>query len=1049
MKKAENLRLSRQSQRAPVTDEETHFALSEFSIYRPRTSSPNNPWNKTAYDLELVPLNHLKTNRGCDQFLFDGLLQVGNSRRYVKAIPFNILATDGYGDLNKSTTTSWIQSTSAATARVWYRLQEPSIEYQRYHEAFQWVATFAKHFVDFCSRKDNVCLRSFQKDFYTWIRDIHGGCRVFQRWLRQYPQTDFRTVVTAHTEYLWKEATDVNSELRRLKIWRECDPRQLNAIPLQLSTNLKNTASSKTIVTEFVYNCFRETYFAQVLQIFDPEKAATTKAHRNRCRELKFLDYQPSDLKPKNPNILRSGEIQTGDVVCVPRDTETAWRDKAEMWFAYVQKIRNDGGQAILDVLWLYRPTDTTLGNQSYPFCNELFLSDHCNCHSDNLYASDIIGKIDVRWSPTSIPNEYFVRQTYQTEDQSFVTLRRSHFYCEHTSSTQTTKIDSIRAMYRMGDTVLALAYRNSQPILEPCVIQRHLNNEKTRVRKLLRRKRDFQDYTSKENELVWTDDIVEIPTKNICRICQIRFFSHKSKPPTPYDREGQVDCFFISSRKVSGQSGSNLKELSEPFPEGMNIGFDPSERLKYPPLDMLSLFSGGGNFDRGLEEGGALNTRWTVEWDRVALHTYKANCKDGHLPAFFLGPVDEYLHRAMSGNDSSLIAKIGEVLAIAAGNPCKGFSKLQRDTYSDESILNASKVASVASFIDHYRPIYAILENVPEMGRNLGKQKPQNVLSQLLCTLVGMGYQVRQYLLNAWSYGNPQSRRRLFITIAAPHFTPIAHPPLTHSDPAEIAGHSLGQLVNGERFGVARSEITPFDFVSAREATKDLPDIGDAHVRVCIPYPDHRLSIGGAPINRLISSVIPTFPRSQNLRKVMMAARNGSILPLPRRVVQYFTERSETCRKYKNKSWGRANPDGLFPTIITRIDPADAIVGQSSLHWEEPRPLSIMDARRAQGVPDSEVILGWPSAQLEINGNGVARAPALCMGMGLREAWLTNSPQLVTRATKNLIAITSTVISNAYPNPVSAATERPPSPEVVIPVGQFHLEQRLVHGLD
>jgi len=413
----------------PVTDEEIHFELSEFSIYRPRTSSSTNPWNRVASDLELVPLNDLKTRGGCDQLLFDGLLQVGNNRRHVKAIPFNVLAIDGYTDLNSSTITSWIQSPKASEARVWYHLQEPSIEYRRYHEAFQWVATFAKHFVDFCSQNDNVCLRSFQNDFYTWVRGIHGSCRIFRFWLRQYNRTDFRTVVAAHTEYLWKEATNVNSELRWLKIWCECDPRQLNAIPLQLSANLKGTRFCKTIVTEFVYNCFRDFYFAQVLQTFNSYKTAITKAHGKRCQELGFLDYQPSDLKRQNPKILKSDEIATGDVVCIPRDTETAWRDKAETWFAYVQNIRNEKGKALLDVLWLYRPTDTTLGDQVYPFCNELFLSDHCNCHSDNLYASDTIGKVHVKWSPTSIPEGHFVRQTYQTEDQSFVTLRQCHFH--------------------------------------------------------------------------------------------------------------------------------------------------------------------------------------------------------------------------------------------------------------------------------------------------------------------------------------------------------------------------------------------------------------------------------------------------------------------------------------------------------------------------------------------------------------------------------------------------------------------------------------------
>lgn len=43
------------------------------------------------------------------------------------------------------------------------------------------------------------------------------------------------------------------------------------------------------------------------------------------------------------------------------------------------------------------------------------------------------------------------------------------------------------------------------------------------------------------------------------------------------------------------------------------------------------------------------------------------------------------------------------------------------------------------------------------------------NVFSQLLCCLVGMGYQCQQFTLDAWSFGSPQSRTRLFLSIAAP----------------------------------------------------------------------------------------------------------------------------------------------------------------------------------------------------------------------------------------------------------------------------------------
>jgi len=51
------------------------------------------------------------------------------------------------------------------------------------------------------------------------------------------------------------------------------------------------------------------------------------------------------------------------------------------------------------------------------------------------------------------------------------------------------------------------------------------------------------------------------------------------------------------------------------------------------------------------------------------------------------------------------------------------------------------------------------------------------------------------------------------------------------------------------------------------------------------------------------------------------------------------------------------------------------------------------MEARRAQGFPDEEVIIGTPAQQWKIIGNSVARPVAVALGMSLREAWLANKP--------------------------------------------------------
>lgn len=52
------------------------------------------------------------------------------------------------------------------------------------------------------------------------------------------------------------------------------------------------------------------------------------------------------------------------------------------------------------------------------------------------------------------------------------------------------------------------------------------------------------------------------------------------------------------------------------------------------------------------------------------------------------------------------------------------------------------------------------------------------------------------------------------------------------------------------------------------------------------------------------------------------------------------------------------------------------------------------MEARRAQGFLDHEVVLGDINAQWKIIGNSVSRAVALALGMSLRQAWLAAPAQ-------------------------------------------------------
>ena len=93
------------------------------------------------------------------------------------------------------------------------------------------------------------------------------------------------------------------------------------------------------------------------------------------------------------------------------------------------------------------------------------------------------------------------------------------------------------------------------------------------------------------------------------------------------------------------------------------------------------------------------------------------------------------------------------------------------------------------------------------------------------------------------------------------------------------------------------------------------------------------------------------------------------------------------TGKRETRKSYQRIEADGLIPTITTAICIQDSRNG-ASVHWREPRPLSIHEARRTQGIPDEEPIIGSLSQQWKTIGNGVDRKVSFSIGLALRDAF-------------------------------------------------------------
>ncbi|KAJ9627110.1 hypothetical protein H2203_003571 [Taxawa tesnikishii (nom. ined.)] len=640
--------------------------------------------------------------------------------------------------------------------------------------------------------------------------------------------------------------------------------------------------------------------------------------------------------------------INHRDVVFVRRPaTGPNWASSiSEIWYAYVQDTRETkAGRQLLDVIWLYEPSDTTLGHGKYPIRNELFFSDNCACGKDALDAADVLGKI----------KKFRTKQSLGAYD--FVSLERRDFKCG--CKTKHSYMDNVMNEYVLGDTILVRQKSHSSPgdeVLVPAQILEFLPDQ---GKVLLRR---FARITSHQ----------KLPSAKVLK--------QRTGGCYPYNRGGKGDLFFVLAETGNDNGPSGVP----PFREGTDFSIPTA--LGGSKLSGMGLFCGGGNFDRGLEDGGAVKFRYAVDWASPALHSYRANLPHPDETKLYLGSVNDYLAQAIGGADHDYIAKVGDVDLIAGGSPCPGWSRLQRWKDSQQSLRNCSLVASVMSFVDLYMPEYLFLENVPDMAITPPGNKDQNAFSQVLCCLVAMGYQVQQFLMDAYSYGSIQSRSRVFIVATAPNSQLLERPPQTYSHPWGdfFRGKNLGWASNGLPFGSRRDEVTPFKFLSAKEGLQDLPNIKDAHVHTCIPFPDHRTSKGATSVRRQMFKQIPTRPYGMNFVRTVRDGRAS------KRQIEAHHWGNKHQSNANSRSWSRMNPTRLVGCITTKLQPADAFNGRF-IHYDQPRLMTVMEARRAQGYLDNEVVVGTPAQQWHIIGNSVDRSVSFTLGLQLRKSWLTN----------------------------------------------------------
>lgn len=189
----------------------------------------------------------------------------------------------------------------------------------------------------------------------------------------------------------------------------------------------------------------------------------------------------------------------------------------------------------------------------------------------------------------------------------------------------------------------------------------------------------------------------------------------------------------------------------------------------KQPTL--VDMYSGAGGVTQGFKNHN-FRALAAIEYDPIIAHTYTTN----HPEVRMYDRDVKTVHPKEILRDCGL--ERGELTVLSVCAPCQPFSRQTRLSRAD----NRTKlVLEMIRFVAVLRPQFAIMENVPGLGK--GKNKP--ILDKLINILRNnLGYKVHApVVVDAVNYGIPQFRKRL-ILLCSREDIDLGIPIETHTSP-------------------------------------------------------------------------------------------------------------------------------------------------------------------------------------------------------------------------------------------------------------------------
>jgi DNA (cytosine-5)-methyltransferase 1 len=281
--------------------------------------------------------------------------------------------------------------------------------------------------------------------------------------------------------------------------------------------------------------------------------------------------------------------------------------------------------------------------------------------------------------------------------------------------------------------------------------------------------------YHADLNFLYWSEEVVSIKIDDVQGKCKVIYHEARTTINTStlplntfyfsevYDSQTETvsapPAHVLSLYSKQKKKGKLRKASETNEPDRSDNVISYQHQLPLPSkLHSLDVFAGCGGLSEGFHQCGLSETKWAVEIDEPAAQAFRLNNPKSTV---LVNDCNELLKLVMEGKEfndkKQRLPKKGEVDLLCGGPPCQGFSGMNRFNSREYSQFKNSLVVSLLSYCDYYRPRYFVLENV----RNFVSFKRSMVLKLTLRCLVRIGYQCTVAVLQAGSYGIPQSRRR------------------------------------------------------------------------------------------------------------------------------------------------------------------------------------------------------------------------------------------------------------------------------------------------